>query len=72
MYNPSRFKSENTQEVFELIDQYPFATVISASKDGSVISHLPLTPQWRNSEIELIGHMARANLHWKVLIRRSE
>lgn len=67
MYNPSRFKSENMQEAFELMDQYPFATVVSVSENKPTISHLPLTPKWLNDKIELIGHMARANLHWKIL-----
>lgn len=67
MYNPSRFKSENTNEAFELMDRFPFATVISVCEYKPVISHLPLTPIWQNNKIELVGHMARANPHWKTL-----
>lgn len=44
MYNPPRFKSENTSDVFQLMDRNPFATVISVSDGKPMVSHLPLTP----------------------------
>lgn len=66
MYNPSRFKSENWDEAFRVMDHHPFATVISTQDGQPVISHLPLTPRRVGDGIELIGHMARANPHWKL------
>jgi transcriptional regulator len=65
MYNPQKFRETNISEAFELMDRYPFATVISAVGGESVISHLPLTPKINGDQIELIGHLARANPHWK-------
>ena len=65
MYNPQRFKSANIDEAFDLMDKYPFATIISVSDTKPFISHLPLTPKKLDNEIELIGHIARANPHWK-------
>lgn len=67
MYNPPRFKSKNDEEAFTLMDRFPFATVISTSEGAPLISHLPLTPVKVGTQIELIGHLARANPHWKVL-----
>lgn len=67
MYNPKRFKSENFDEAFDLMDRYPFATVISVAKNKPFVSHLPLTPKRNGESIELIGHLARANPHWKLL-----
>lgn len=71
MYNPTRYKSEDTKEAFELMDRYPFATIISVNDNNPTISHLPLTPKWQDDKIELIGHMARANFHWKILDKAS-
>lgn len=65
MYNPTRFKSENWEEAFQLMDRYPFATLITASKDQPEVSLLPLTPKKTEDGLVLIGHMARANPHWK-------
>jgi len=65
MYNPQSFKSEDAQEVFELIDHHPFATVITVVDGKPFVSHLPITPKKIGDKIELIGHLARANPHWR-------
>lgn len=67
MYNPQRFKVESLVETLELMDQNPFATVISVADNEPVISHLPLTPNRHGNQIELVGHIAKANPHWKLL-----
>lgn len=65
MYSPSAFRSSDQNEAFELMDYFPFATVVCASTGGLEISHLPVTPKRYDSSIELIGHMARANTQWQ-------
>ncbi len=65
MYNPQLFKSDDTTEAFDLMDQNPFATVITVVDGKPFVSHLPLTPKKVEDKIELIGHLARANPHWK-------
>lgn len=47
---------------------YPLATMISVGEDGSpFISHLPLIVEPDGDGIVCIGHLARANPHWKLL-----
>lgn len=65
MYNPQRFKSTDREEAFEFMDKNPFATIITAGEGEPFVSHLPLTPKKVGNQIELIGHLARANPHWK-------
>lgn len=65
MYNPQRFKSTDMNEAFDLIDRNPFATMITVVEGEPILSHLPLTPKRVGDSIELIGHLARANPHWK-------
>lgn len=67
MYNPTRFKSTDIKEAFQLMDENSFATVISVHENIPVISLLPLTPIETSEGLELIGHMARANPHSKVI-----
>ena len=70
LYNPPRFRVDDLDGAFEIMDKNPFATVISVAEGGEpVISHLPLTPKWiqGGGGIELIGHLARANPHSKVI-----
>lgn len=68
MYNPARFKSNNQNEAYELMDRFPFATVVSVSEGNPFISHLPLTPEIIDGKIQLIGHLARANPHHKLML----
>jgi len=65
MYNPQRYKTTDINEAFELMDRNPFATVITVTDGKPFVSHLPLTPKKVGDKIELIGHLARANPHWK-------
>lgn len=65
MYNPQRFKSTDMNEAFDLMDRNPFATMITVVEGEPILSHLPLTPKRVGDSIELIGHLARANSHWK-------
>lgn len=71
IYNPDRFSVKDLDSSFELMNQHPFATVISVSSHGPVVSHLPLTPKRDGDNILLVGHLARANPHAKVLMEAS-
>lgn len=67
IYNPTKFKIKESVEHFDFIESNPFATVISATSDGPFISHLPVTPVLSDQQITIVGHLARANPHWKLL-----
>ncbi len=67
MYNPPKFRSNDLKAAAALMDEYPFATMISVHHGAPVISHLPLTADFLDSQIQLFGHMARANPHAQVL-----
>ena len=67
IYNPPRYQSNDVSEAFELMEYYPFATVISVVDQEPVISHLPLTPVMTGQKMQLIGHLAKANSHWQEL-----
>ena len=66
VYLPPSFAARDRESVIRLIDEYPFATLITASGDEPQVSHVPLLyradPAPHGS---LIGHVARANLHWQ-------
>ena len=67
MYNPQKFKEEKMDLAFDLMDKYSFSTVVTVHEGKSFISHLPLAPVKTGNEIELFGHLAKANPHWKLL-----
>ncbi len=47
------------------MSQYPFATLITVAENTPLVSQVPLTPIWMGEKIVLVGHLARANSHWK-------
>jgi transcriptional regulator len=67
MYLPPKFKFENQAEILEIIGKYPLATVISNAEEGPFVSHLPLVMDHYAGGVSLLGHLARANPHWKLL-----
>jgi transcriptional regulator len=66
VYQPPLFTARDAAATQQVIRDYPFATLITARAPEPQISHLPLlyhaAPMPRG---ELIGHMARANPHWR-------
>lgn len=64
MYIPRHFEEKEQARTFQLIRDYPFATLIGVHKGLPVISHLPILLKDENTPTpHLIGHMARKNPH---------
>ena len=64
LYNPPHFQVQDRATLEAQIEANGFATLVSSSSDGPVISHLPLILDRENNR--LIGHVARGNPHWKL------
>ena len=66
VYQPPSFVARDAAAMEHVIRDYPFATLITARAPEPRISHLPLLfhagPEPKGA---LIGHMARANPHWR-------
>ena len=68
MYLPRSFDNTDREQSLALKRAHPLATVISVDQDGSpFVSHLPLVIQPDGDGLVCIGHLSRANLHWKLL-----
>lgn len=66
IYTPRHFAAPDHDAVARLIRDHPFATLVTPGAPEPVISHLPLLlVPGAESYGTLIGHMARANPHWK-------
>lgn len=63
LYVPRHYVAESDADVWALIRDYPFATLITSVAGAEpTITHLPLLLEGDGS---LTGHMARANPHWQ-------
>ena len=73
MYLPAQFKSTDTAHAAELMRSNPFASLISVDEAGlPFVSHIPLHLQERDGDSALLGHVARANPHWRYLQARPK
>jgi len=64
MYTPKQFKEDDLDSLLNLMDKYPFATLITAPDTVPFVSHLPLMVE-RGVTIKLVGHLAKANEQWR-------
>jgi transcriptional regulator len=68
MYLPASFSLDDEVTIEAFIGQYDFATVVTASSSGPIVTHAPLIAR-RGPEggLVLVGHVARANDHWRAM-----
>ena len=66
IYTPRAFATDDGAAVAHLIGDHPFATLMTPGEAEPFISHLPLEYHAeRGPKGILLGHMARANPHWR-------
>jgi transcriptional regulator len=65
MYVPAAFRVEDTSSLYEVIEAYSFATLVSVTDDAPFATHVPLLFERRTDGPALLGHVARANPHWR-------
>jgi transcriptional regulator len=66
IYTPHTFTARDETAIARLVRDYPFATLITPGNPEPFISHLPLElVAERGPHGTLLGHMARANPHWR-------
>ncbi len=65
LYVPGSFRESDVAVMQEFMRRHPFATIVSC-RDGIHVSHVPvlLDPQ-RGPYGTIVGHLARANAHWR-------
>ena len=73
MYLPAQFKSEDRKQALMLMREHPFASLIGLDDAGSpYVTHLPLHLEEREDDLVLLGHCAKANLHWQYMKSRPQ
>lgn len=85
MYLPPQFHSKHSSDAADLMRSQPLASLISVDDDGlPFVSHIPLHLEQRPAPLpqdspgaepehwRLLGHVAKANPHWRYLQARSQ
>jgi transcriptional regulator len=63
VYNPKHFSVSDRAAQLDLIDRYPFGTLATVSAGKLSISTIPFL--LGDDRASLVGHVARANPHWR-------
>jgi lysine/ornithine N-monooxygenase/predicted FMN-binding regulatory protein PaiB len=67
-YPPKRHIEDDLDKLYSVLMRFPFATVISAKENDSVVTHVPMTlDRSRGKKGVLFGHMDRHNPHVELL-----
>lgn len=74
MYLPTHFKHEQLDDLVDLIQQYPLATVVMTAVDGTLeVNHLPLEYEMQQGGFGVLrGHIAKANPIFEILNRSAQ
>lgn len=64
-YIPQPFRVSDEHTLQEFMRTYDFATLVSTSPDELITSHLPVLVRPLGGTLVIVGHMARANRHWR-------
>ncbi len=73
MYVPRHNREDDPEVLRAFVAAHPFATLTSAGARGPEATHMPLLlDASRGPHGTLIGHIARANPHWKALREKPD
>jgi transcriptional regulator len=66
MYKVEKFEVHDLHVLAPLLEQFPFATVSSISREQPFVNHLPITlSRLPDQSPILLGHMSRKNPQWE-------
>jgi transcriptional regulator len=73
VYIPTPFLVQDRKIILAFMQQYDFAAVVSHSASaGLVASHVPVLVREVGSELQIVGHVARGNPHWRLMTAEAE
>lgn len=72
MHIPKVFEQTDINQLESIIVNYPFASLVTHSKNGLEVNHLPLFLDKSAGKYVLQGHIAKANKLWKMLKDKPE
>ena len=67
MYIPEAFKVVDEGQIDVFVQRYDFATIVSSPATGLIATHVPVVVRREAAGLVVVGHVARANSHWRVM-----
>lgn len=70
MYIPEHFRSEDRATALGFMRANPFAILVSTTDHEPFATHVPVVIRESGQEVVVLGHVAKANPHWRYLERQ--
>jgi transcriptional regulator len=68
LYVPPHFRVDDPDVLYRFIEAHAFGTLVTATPAGLHVSHVPFLPERdADGRVRLLGHVARANEHARLL-----
>ena len=67
VFIPSSFRVDDSAVVAAFMRQFDFAAIVTSAPTGLVASHLPVLVSGEGADLRIVGHLARANEHWRLM-----
>jgi transcriptional regulator len=71
MYVPASFEVRDEEVIEAFLKRHDFASLVSATGDGLLATQVPLVARRGPEGLVLVGHVARANGHWRAMDGRT-
>ena len=65
MYIPESFRIVDEPEIEAFLQRYDFATMVSPAPETLIATHVPVVVKRDGPRLVVLGHVAKANAHWK-------
>jgi transcriptional regulator len=65
MYIPESFRIVDEPEIEAFLQRYDFATIVTPAPETLIATHVPVAVKRDGPRLVLLGHVAKANPHWK-------
>jgi transcriptional regulator len=72
VYIPEYHRIENQAVALAFMKANPFAILVSGTADGPFATHLPVLVDEFGGKLQLRGHIAKQNPHWKFMTEDQE
>jgi transcriptional regulator len=72
VYIPEYHRVEDPGAALAFMRANPFAILVSTTSDGPFATHLPILTDEVDGQLQLRGHTAKANPHWKFIEEAKE
>src|SRR4029453_15396817 len=67
MYIPAHFRVEDRRVIASFMQQFDFVSLVTNGPAGLVATPVPVLIREAGDDLQIVGHLARGNSHWRLM-----